>query len=165
MSPDIEHNHSFQGVDISLPSMILLCPVSFAWGYRPARIEAIAPTARIIGASKGVFVRKKRLGLMASASSRSNGSGLLPEFCQLAGCSKSLKHWRNLWAPRKTSGLAKRAKIFPMKSKGNFSDSMKQGSFSRCPYVYKAKNGRKLPCKAAFRTDFGLSCGLWRLKK
>ena len=38
-------------------------------------------------------------------------------------------------APRKTSGLAKRAKIFPMKSKGNFSDSMKQGSFSRCPIL------------------------------
>ena len=39
------------------------------------------------------------------------------------------------WAPRKTSGFAKRAKVFPMKSKGNFSDSMKQGSFSRCPFI------------------------------
>ena len=45
----------------------------------------------------------------------------------------SVCHISYRWAPRKTSGLDKRAKIFPMKSKGNFSDSMKQGSFSRCP--------------------------------
>jgi len=52
---------------------------------------------------------------------------------KLSGLSKQqLSYW---WTPRKTSGLAKRAKIFPMKSKGNFSDSIKQGSFSRCPGV------------------------------
>ena len=48
-------------------------------------------------------------------------------------------------APRKTSSLVKRAKIFPMKSKGNFSDSMKQGGFSRCPENQEQQENQKQP--------------------